>query len=125
MKTVDIGRIGEKAACKALKKSGYKILERNLHVSHNEIDVIAKNSQALVFVEVKARSVDKDDGLRYGSPAQAVTRSKQERTIQAARSYIAKHPTALQIRFDVIEIFLDKVSGKVINVNHIINAFGA
>lgn len=125
MKTVDIGRIGEKAACKFLRKNGYKIVERNVHMSHNEIDIIAKNKQTLVFVEVKARSVDADGMLRFGSPAGAVTRSKQERTVQAARAYLTKAPTSRQIRFDVIEVFLSKETNKPININHILNAFGA
>ena len=50
MKTVEIGRLGEKLAAQYLKKNKYRILETNLHVSHNEIDIIAKNKEFLVFV---------------------------------------------------------------------------
>ena len=91
MKTVDIGRIGEKAATRFLKKNGYKILEKNLHVSHNEIDIIARDKQNLVFVEVKTRTESVENELRFGTPAQAVNYAKQKRTIQAARAYISTH----------------------------------
>lgn len=125
MKTVDIGRIGEKASARFLKKNGYKILEKNLHISHNEIDIIARDKQSLVFVEVKTRTLNSENDLPFGTPAQAVNYAKQQRTIQAARSYIAAHPTALMIRFDVIEVFLDSTDKKVSKINHITGAFGA
>lgn len=125
MKTVDIGRIGEKAATRFLKKNGYKILEKNLHVSHNEIDIIARDKQNLVFVEVKTRTESVENELRFGTPAQAVNYAKQKRTIQAARAYIAAHPTPLMIRFDVIEVLLDATDKKISKINHIINAFSA
>ena len=125
MKTVDIGRIGEKAAARFLKKNGYKILEKNLHISHNEIDIIARDKLNLVFIEVKTRTLNSDNDLPFGTPAQAVNHSKQQRTIQAARAYLAKHPTPLIIRFDVIEVWLDHTDQKVSNMNHIVGAFGA
>ena len=125
MKTVDIGRIGEKAAARFLKKNKYKILEKNLHVSHNEIDIIARDKSNLIFVEVKTRTADPDGDLYFGTPAQAVNRAKQQRTIQAARAYLSQNTTSLIIRFDVIEVLLDKDKKKVIKINHIINAFGA
>ena len=125
MKTVDIGRIGEKAAARFLRKNGYKILEKNLHISHNEIDIIARDKQNLVFVEVKTRTLNADNDLPFGTPAQAVNHAKQQRTIQAARAYISAHPTTLMIRFDVIEVVLENTNKKVSNINHIIGAFGA
>ena len=125
MKTVDIGRIGEKAATRFLKKNGYKILEKNLHVSHNEIDIIARDKQNLVFVEVKTRTENVENELRFGTPAQAVNYAKQKRTIQAARAYICAHPTPLMIRFDVIEVLLDATDKKISKINHMINAFSA
>ena len=125
MKTVDIGRIGEKAATRFLKKNGYKILEKNLHVSHNEIDIIARDKQNLVFVEVKTRTESVENELRFGTPAQAVNYAKQKRTIQAARAYIYAHPTPLMIRFDVIEVLLDATDKKISKINHMINAFSA
>ena len=128
MKTVDIGRLGEDEAVKLLKKKKYKILERNVHLSHNEIDVIAysKKLKAIVFVEVKARTVDADLYSPFGTPASAVTKEKQSRTIAAAKSYLRAKPKYFdsQPRFDVIEIYLDKNNMSILKINHIENAFG-
>ena len=54
MKTKQIGDIGEAAAAKFLKKNGYKVIERNLHISHNELDIVAihKKQRVIAFVEV-------------------------------------------------------------------------
>lgn len=129
MNTTEIGKIGEKLAAKYLKRNGYKIIERNSRQSHNEIDIIAANRNYLVFVEVKTRSVNKDDIFSpYGVPADAVTPAKQRRTVSAAQSYIfnntSKH-TKKQPRMDVIEVYLSKETKKLIKINHIIDAFGA
>ena len=125
MKTVEIGRIGEKYAGKFLKKSGYKIVDKNVHASHNEIDIIARNKEFLLFVEVKARSVDIRLDPDCVSPASAVTEGKQQRTIRAAKTYLLSCKySGLQPRFDVIEVYLDKENKKMIKINHIENAFG-
>jgi putative endonuclease len=126
MKTVDIGRLGEKKAAHFLRNNGYRIVAKNIHISHNEIDIIAKNKDYIVFVEVKARSTDKDLSYDFVTPAGAVDRKKQQRTIAAARTYLATCKyNALQPRFDVIEVHLDKTDKSVIHINHITNAFGA
>ena len=127
MKTVEIGRIGEAYAAKFLKKQGYRILDKNKHQSHNEIDLIVTDRQYLVFVEVKARSVDENLYLAYGSPASAVDRPKKKRTVQAAQAYLAtcrEREQRKQPRMDVIEVFLHKDTHKLLKINHIINAFG-
>ena len=126
MSTIEIGRFGEDTAAVYLKKNGYRIVDRNVHVSHNEIDIIARDKSYLVFVEVKTRSTDSTLYSDFGTPASAVTRSKQQRTVEAARKYlITTRYSKLQPRFDVIEVYVDKNERKVININHIINAFGA
>ena len=128
MKTVDIGRLGEDRAARFLKKNKFKIIERNLHVSHNEIDIIAvsKKQRIIAFVEVKARTVDKDLYSPFGTPASAVTKEKQRRTIEAARGYLRSNEKYFdfQPRFDVLEIYLDREDMKVLKINHIENAFG-
>ena len=128
MKTVDIGRLGEDQAARFLKKNKLKIIERNLHVSHNEIDIIAisKKQRVIAFVEVKARTVDKDLYSPFGTPASAVTKEKQRRTIEAARGYLRSNEKYFdfQPRFDVLEIYLDREDMKVLKINHIENAFG-
>jgi putative endonuclease len=128
MKTKQIGDIGETAAAKFLKKNGYKIIERNLHISHNELDIIAihKKQNIICFVEVKSRTVDDDLYSKFGTPASAVSKEKQTRTIEAARSFLAKNVKYLkfQPRLDVIEIFMKKETLEILNINHIENAFG-
>ena len=125
--TVDIGRFGEKVAAKFLKRKELKIVAQNLHVSHNEIDIIAKDikNRTIIFVEVKSRSVDEGLYSSYGTPASAVTRSKQKRTIEAARGYISESKNLLDysVRFDVIEVYINKNNFEIIKINHIENAF--
>lgn len=128
MTTKDIGDFGERLACKYLKKNRYKILENNLHVSHNELDIVAldKKHGFIVFVEVKTRSVESDLYSPFGRPADAVTKSKQKRTVEAARGFLRSCPkmNKYQPRFDVIEVYLDKESRTLLEINHIENAFG-
>lgn len=130
MTTKEIGDLGEKLAVKYLRKKRYKILNRNLHVSHNELDIVAlhKKSGMIVFVEVKTRtrSVDVDLYSPFGTPSSAVTKQKQLRTVQAARGFLHNNPkyNKYQPRLDVIEVYLNKESKKLLNVNHIENAFG-
>ena len=121
----EIGAIGEKLAARYLRRHHYKIVDKNAHASHNEIDLVVKNKEFIVFVEVKTRSVDAEmkDAV---SPASAVNHSKQQRTILAARSLLKKYGfSQLQPRFDVVEVFIDKKDGKLLQINHILNAFGA
>lgn len=126
MNTSDIGRIGEKAAVSFLKKNHCKILNKNLHISHNEIDIIAEDKDFVMFAEVKTRCVTNINDIdSIYSPASAVTKEKQKRLITAARAFLSTYKKERQPRFDVIEIFLDKQTLKLIKINHITNAFGA
>lgn len=128
MTTTEIGRRGEQIAEKYLKQCGYKILERNKHESHNEIDLIAINKEYILFVEVKTRSASlaNDLYLPYGTPAAAVDRKKQLRTVRAAQAYLLSNGSkGKQPRMDVIEVYLDKYTGKTLKINHIPDAFGA
>lgn len=128
MTTAEIGKKGEKLAANFLKRNGYKILERNLHQSHNEIDIIASNKEYIVFVEVKTRTANKDLFLPYGSPATAVTKEKQKRTVRAATNYLltqSKKAKEKQPRMDVIEVYLEKETGNLLEIHHITDAFGA
>ena len=126
MNTVTIGKIGEKIAAKYLKKKKYRIVAKNIHISHNEIDIVAKNKKFIVFVEVKTRSTDQNLTSNYGTPASAVDNRKQKRTVEAARVFLKDHKySKLQPRFDVVEVYLDKQTHKQIHINYIENAFGA
>ena len=94
------GQCGEDAAAAFLKKKGYKIIKRNYKNKIGEIDIIAKNKEDLVFVEVKTRSSEK-----FGTPAEAVTYYKKQKIVNAAKWYLAQNPTELNIRFDIIEVY--------------------
>lgn len=121
----DIGKRGERIAVRYLKKNRYKILETNRHQSHNEIDIIATNRDYLVFVEVKTRSVVSDTSISDCSAAAAVNKGKQWRTIRAAEAYMARmEPITKQPRMDVIEVYLERNSKKLLKLNHIPNAYG-
>ncbi len=126
MNSKGIGDIGEKKAARFFKKKGYRIIDRNKHESHNEIDIIAANTQFVVFVEVKTRTLNAKDDVPYGIAASAVNSAKQERTVKGARSFISSNQKKIKnrmIRFDVVEVYLDKETLQVKGINHIENAF--
>ena len=119
-----IGNFGEDAAVKLLKKNGYKILERNFVSNNAEIDIIAKNSEFTVFVEVKTR--------RYGAehpseprPSSSVTPDKQRAIIRAARGYLAFNPSPRKVRLDIIEVYYegDERHRSVREMQHLEGAF--
>ncbi|MBR4209258.1 MAG: YraN family protein [Lachnospiraceae bacterium] len=87
------------AAC--LEEKGMRILERNFHARHGEIDLIAQDKKTLVFVEVKGRKND-----HCGDPAEAVTFEKQAAIRMAARVYLMKRHLSEETpcRFDVVSI---------------------
>ena len=116
-----IGNKGEKIAVKSLKKEGYKILERNYVAFSSEIDIIAENKTTLAFIEVKTRTVEKENP-REARPASAVTPDKQRKIINTAKCYIATHRTEKRISLDIIEVYL-KPDGRKSRVVHMENAF--
>ena len=116
-----IGNIGEKAAARYLKKSGYKILEKNYVAVGNEIDIIAKNRALTAFVEVKTRTIGKECA-KEARPASAVTPEKQRKIISTAKYYLGTHSDAGRIRFDVIEVYLDERK-KVQKIMHLESCF--
>lgn len=83
-----------------LRKKHYKIEAARYYSRFGEIDLIAKNGRYLVFVEVKLRK----DPI-FASAREYVNRRKQDRIRMTASIYLAQHPTDLQPRFDVIEIY--------------------
>ena len=95
-----LGGWGEELAARFLEERGWQILARNWRCRYGEVDLIASDGRYLAFVEVKLRNSD-----RYGQPMEAVTAAKQRRLLTAAQLYLAEHPTALQPRFDVAQVF--------------------
>ena len=119
-----LGDFGEREAVKLLKKKGYKILEKNYVMLEHEIDVIAECESAVVFVEVNTRDVA-SISQKEPRPASAVTPKKQRRIITAAKGYLASHRTDKRVRFDIIEVYVDKDARgrRTVSLKHLENAF--
>ncbi|MFA4937041.1 MAG: YraN family protein [Patescibacteria group bacterium] len=103
-----LGQKGEALAAVYLEQHGLVIIDKNYHFSrYAEIDLIGRDQDEVVFIEVKTRS-----GLGQGYPEEAVTKLKQEKIRQAAESYLLIHPQlSNNHRFDVVAIYFE-ASGK-------------
>jgi len=98
--TVALGISGENLACDALARRGYAILARRYRTRVGEIDIVAKDGDTLVFVEVKTRTSED-----FGIPAEAVTWRKQRRIVTMARWYLTeKGLHGCLCRFDVVTV---------------------
>ena len=112
MNTRQTGQAGEDQAALFLIKHGYKILARNFNTPQGELDLVVRQGNALVCVEVKSRA-----SMAFGGPLLAVTPAKQKRLALAATQYIkANSPKFDSIRFDVVCILPDRIE-------HVQNAF--
>lgn len=115
--TLALGRRGEDIACDHLIGKGYEIIRRNYRLLRGEIDIIARDGDTLVFVEVKARA---DESL--GRPEEAVTPAKQRQIRRIALGYVSDNPPGeVDCRFDVIAILFDDAGGR--RLEHFIDAF--
>jgi len=113
----EVGKLGEKAARKFLKKRGYRVRETGFRCRHGEIDIIARQKEYLVFVEVRTKS-----NLDFGTPEESITQAKKERLIASALTYTNTHQNLPSLwRIDVVAIELDD-KGKVKRIELIENA---
>ncbi len=111
----ETGFKGEELAEKYLRNAGYEILEKNWHFGRNEIDIIAKEGDFLVIVEVKTRRTN-----NFGEPEEFVNRAKQRSLIAAANGYIMKKDLDLEVRFDIVSVLYN---GSSYTVKQIKDAF--
>lgn len=95
-----LGRWGETLAAEYLRQQGFSILGAGWRCRFGEIDLIAADKVYLCFVEVKLRK-----SAAYGTAGAFVDRRKQEKLRLTAQMYLSGHPTDLQPRFDVVEIY--------------------
>ncbi len=110
------GKEGEEMAAKYLEGKGYEIFARNYRVKHQEIDIIAKEKEIYVFVEVKSRSSD-----AFGFPEDFLTPQQAGRIRNAATYYLAEqNMMPKDIRFDIISILVNKQG---IEIEHFEDAF--
>ncbi|HJJ03620.1 MAG TPA: YraN family protein [Clostridiaceae bacterium] len=108
----ELGRIGENIIADYITKLGYKVVERNFECNQGEIDIIAKDKEELVFIEVKTRT-----DISYGEASEAVTDTKKRHLINSIKYYIYKQKLENQpIRIDVAEVYIK--CGKV-KINYI------
>jgi len=96
-----IGQITESAAAEFLCKKGYQIIERNFSNRFGEIDIIAKDKNILIFVEVKAKT-----GIEFGLPEEMITKGKLSKIRRMANLYMQEK--MLPCRIDVVAIVLDR-----------------
>lgn len=115
---IDLGKRGEEAAVSYLKSKGYRILSRNYRQKSGEIDIVCKDGDGYVFIEVKTRH-----GSKFGDPVEAVTMRKQQQIHRTAIDYLARNNLLdAPARFDVIGIIMAEDR---IEISHIVNAFDA
>jgi putative endonuclease len=112
------GHEGEDLACDYLLKKGLDIINRNYHYGKTgEIDIVAKDGDIIVFIEVKYRK-----NLEYGEPEYGITKNKMKQLRKLAEAYLFdKNITDTDCRFDVVAI-LELEKGKP-KVNYYQNAF--
>jgi putative endonuclease len=117
MKRHDTGLIGEKIACDFLGRNGYRILETNYRCPRGEIDIIARQQDTLVFVEVRTKK-----SRQFGSPEESITPEKMERLRTVAAHYGQdRHDLPATWRIDVVAIQMDR-RGQVKRIELIENA---
>ncbi len=121
MAGISKGAAGEVIAARFLREHGYDIVAVNARSRLGEVDIIATDDTVIAFVEVKTRS----EFDRLEAPREAVTREKQEKIKKTAALYLQHHPSALQPRFDVIEVITTENGAplQAKDVHHLKNAF--
>lgn len=113
------GEQNENLAVKFLRRRGYMILARRFRTKLGEIDIIAKDNDALIFIEVRSRSY-----TDFGAPCESINRKKQMHIINSAFIYLAKYRLEdADIRFDVVAILKCAELGA-IKIEHFKDAFG-
>lgn len=111
------GNLGEEIATEYIKGKNYLVLKNNFNCRQGEIDIVAKDKNELVFIEVKTREFSK-----YVRPIEAINKCKMERIVKAAKYYIFLNEIEeCQMRFDAIEVILKNKS--IIEINHVKNIY--
>ncbi len=111
-----LGRRGERAAEKYLRRSGYRIVARNFRAAGAEIDLVAMEAETLVFVEVKTRR-----SRDAGAPEEAVDERKQKQIRRAAEIFATRYRAdEVEMRFDIVAV---DASGRRLEIELLRNAF--
>ena len=117
LRRTELGRHGERIAAAYLARAGLRVLDRNWRCREGELDLVARDGDALVFCEVKTRK-----GTGFGHPAEAVTAAKRRRLRQLAAAWLVAHDEhAPDLRFDVVGVHVPAAGPA--RVVHLRNAF--
>src|SRR5215510_10985115 len=93
-----LGKLGEDLACRELQRRGYAILARRYRRRGGELDIVARDGETIVFVEVKTR-----EGCEFGAGVESVTRFKRRRMANVAMDFLVRNELAeCPCRFDVV-----------------------
>lgn len=104
-----LGRRGEDLAARRYEDDGYTVVCRNFRCSAGEIDLVVQRGETLVFSEVKTRATD-----FFGDPSEAVTPAKQARLRRLAAIWLGENRRrAMEVRFDVVSIVIDRSGARV------------
>jgi putative endonuclease len=114
---IELGRKGEAIAVALLEGKGYRIIERNWRFGHEEIDIIARDGDFIVIVEVKTRTSNS-----IAEPEDAVNKGKQRILVRAANAYVNYKRLQGEVRFDIISVLI-RPEGE--QVKHLADAFYA
>jgi putative endonuclease len=114
-----VGNIGEEIACQMMRKKGFRIVETNWRFGHLEVDIIAINRKQIAFVEVKTRT------STFGNkrPEEYVDELKKRRMVVAANAYIKMNAIEQKPRFDIIGLYIEPLTHKIIESTHLEDAF--
>lgn len=113
MTTKEMGDIGEAIALTYLKKKGYKVVATNYRFKRGEVDIICRDKEDYVFVEVKTRQT-----ALIGEPWQAVTKSKQKQIIKCAHQYLVTNDLDVNSRFDIVSIVHNTAGTYIEHIDH-------
>ena len=113
---ITLGKYGEQLVAQELRQQGLSILEQNYRKRYGEIDLIAGNSEFIMFIEVKTRK------HHYGEPTEVITRTKQKKIITVAKEYLVEQNITNKIcRFDIA--LVTYAENKKATIVYIPNAF--
>ena|SRR5271157_339130 len=113
-----LGQVAEARAAEYLAGAGYTVIDRNWRRRNGEMDIVARDGEWLVFVEVRARR-----GTALGSPEESVTRRKQSRLVQLAQQYLVECAWDGPWRIDVLALLYGP-DGSLASLNHLRDAVG-
>lgn len=102
MKTTDRGQLTEQACCDYLQQQGLRLVEQNYRTRGGEIDLIMREGDTWVFVEVRFRK-----NARYGSAVESVTAAKQQRILRTVEHYCQQHGITQAVRIDIVGMQYD------------------